>query len=242
MPTLYRKDPGNLEYVETNGVYNYEFHGRLETYCVDNDGVRFLLWERKGSRSHLAGLIIPLAIVWITKQEALRQWPSRNKSHGKSWRLAEFPADQRESDDVKAWIENVKALLAGGVVPLPKYQKDLPSFDLRLLSENTDVSATFENLIRLCDEYIRQTILGVSENTSGGSASDAKARTQDTVFLRKIKSDCKLDTETLRILARCFCRLNEAPVEWVVWQVHGLLMKSAYAKAVLLLKNTANGF
>ena len=25
----------------------------------------------------------------------------RNKSHGKSWRLAEFPADQRESDDVK---------------------------------------------------------------------------------------------------------------------------------------------
>lgn len=214
MPTLYRKDPGNLEYVETNGVYNYEFHGRLHTYCVDNDGVRFLLWERKGSRSHLAGLIIPLAIVWITKQEALRQWPSRNKSHGKSWRLAEFPADQRESDDVKAWLENVKALLAGGVVPLPKYEKDLPSFDLRLLSENTDVSATFENLIRLCDEYIRQTILGVSENTSGGSASDAKARTQDTVFLRKIKSDCKLDTETLRILARCFCRLNEAPVEW----------------------------
>ena len=34
------------------------------------------------------------------------------------------------------------------------------------------------------------------------------------MFLRKIKSDCKLDTETLRILARCFCRLNEAPAEW----------------------------
>lgn len=214
MPTLYRKDAANLEWVETNGVYNYEFQGRDKTYCVDNDGARFLIWERKGAGSHLCGLLIPLAIVWITKQEALRQWPSRNKSHGKSWRLAEFPADQRESDDVKAWIENVKALLAGGVVPLPKYQKDLPSFDLRLLSENTDVSATFENLIRLCDEYIRQTILGVSENTSGGSASDAKARTQDTVFLRKIKSDCKLDIETLRIMARCFCRVNELPLAW----------------------------
>ena len=214
LPTLYRKDPSNLEYVETNGVYGYDFHARDETFCVDNDGARFLLWERKGARSHLAGLIIPLAIVWITGQEALRQWPSRNKSHGKSWRLAEFPADQRESDDVKRWIEDVKALLAGGVVPLPKYQKDLPSFDLRLLSENTDVSATFENLVRLTDEYKRQLILGVSENTSGGSASDAKAQTQDTVFLRKIKSDCKLDIETLRILARCFCVVNQLPLEW----------------------------
>lgn len=214
MPTLYRKDPGNLEYAETNGVYGWRYHARGETYDVDNDGARFLLWERKGARSHLAGLVIPLAIVWITKQEAIRQWPSRNKSHGKSWRLAEFPADQRESDDVQKWIQDVKQLLAGGVVPLPKYQKDLPSFDLRLLSENTDVSATFENLIRLCDEYFRQTILGASENTSGGSASDAKARTQDTVFLRKIKSDCKLDVETLTILARCFCLVNRAPLEW----------------------------
>ena len=214
VPTLYRKDPGNLDYTETNGVYGWRYHARAKIYDVDNDGARFLLWERKGARSHLAGLVIPLAIVWITKQEAIRQWPSRNKSHGKSWRLAEFPADQRESDDVQKWIQDVKALLAGGVVPLPKYQKDLPSFDLRLLSENTDVSATFENLIRLCDEYIRQTILGASENTSGGSASDAKARTQDTVFLRKIKSDCKLDVETLTILARCFCLVNRAPLEW----------------------------
>lgn len=214
MPTLYRKDPSNLEYVETDGVYNYEFRARDQTYCVDNDGARFLLWERKGHRSHLAGLLIPLAIVWIMTAEAMRQWPSRNKSHGKSWRLAEFPADQRESDDVKAWIQAIKDALAGGVIPLPRYQKDLPSFDLRLLSENTDVSATFENLIRLGDEYKRQLILGVSENTSGGSSSDAKARTQDTVFLRKIKSDCKLDIETLSILSRCFCLVNQLPLDW----------------------------
>ena len=214
VPTVYPKDPGNLEYVESNGVYGYTFQARDKEYPADNDGERFLLWTRKGRRPHMSGLLIPLAIVWIIKQEALRQWPSRNKSHGKAWRLLEFPADQRESKDVKDLIELTKTLLAGGVVPLPKYAKDMPSFDLRLISDNTDVSATFANLIKLCDAYIRRLILGVEENTSGGSASDAKAQTQDRVFLRKVKSDAKRDIETLGILARCFCRANRLPERW----------------------------
>lgn len=214
LPSVYTKDPGNLEWVKENAVRGYLFHAIEQTYYVDNDGQRFLLWSRKGRRPHMSGLIIPLAIVWITGQEALRQWPSRNKSHGKSWRLLEFPADQRESADVKALIKQAQTMLAGGVVPLPRYAKDLPSFDLRLLSENTDVSATFENLIRLADEYKRLLILGVEENTSGGSASDAKAKTQDRVFLRKVKSDAKRDIETLAILACCMCRVNGLPDEW----------------------------
>ena len=48
LPTLYRKDPGTSGVRRDERVYGYEFHARHETFCVDNDGARFLLWERKG--------------------------------------------------------------------------------------------------------------------------------------------------------------------------------------------------
>lgn len=98
-------------------------------------------------------------------------------------------------------------------MPLPKYAKDMPSFDLRLISDNTDVSATFENLIKLCDAYIRRLILGSDLGVSGGG-SLAKEQTQDHQLLRKVKSDAKRDIETLAILARSFCRANRLPERW----------------------------
>ena len=114
------------------------------------------------------------------------------------------------SDDVKRWIEDA-ALLAGGVVPLPKYQKDLPSFDLRLLSENTDVSATFENLVRLTDEYKRQTIPASREHQR---RQCQRRQGADAGHRLSAQDQERLQAETsrpLRILARCFCVVNQLP-------------------------------
>ena len=212
LPTLHTKEPGNLSYHSDEG--RYHFQSIDKDWPVHNDGQRFLLFQRKTKRPHLSGLILPLGVVWITEAEALRGWSSRNRSHGKPQRLLEVPADQRESEDVKKLVAQAQALLAGGVLIMPKYRDDLPDFDFKLISDSGDVSASFENLIRLCWAYKHLLILGTTEIVSGESASDAKAKTQERIFLRKVKRDAKSDLDGFSELARCFCRVNRLPERW----------------------------
>lgn len=210
LPRLHLKEPANFSWNEQLG--RYQFHGlRGEPEDVVSDGERWLLWQRPGRRPHLNGALVPLTVAVFTKQEAIRQWPSRNRSHARPQRLLYFPASQRESSDVKALIERAQSLLAGGVLPLPQYGKDLPSFDFKLLQDdiNGTASNTFENLIRLCDEYITLVLQGAIENTQGSSASNAKAKTQDKVTLRKVKADTKSDEQAETTLARTTRRLND---------------------------------
>lgn len=209
MPKLHLKEPANLTWQEQ--TKRYSFQGLECPEDVVSDGERWLLWQRPGTRPHLNGALVPLTVAVFTKQEAIRQWPTRNRSHARPQRLLYFPASQRESKDVEALLKRAQDLLAGGVLPLPQYGKDLPSFDFKLLSDdiNGTASLTFENLIRLCDEYITLVLLGAVENTQGSSASNAKAKTQDKVTLRKVKADTKSDEQSETTLARTWRRVND---------------------------------
>lgn len=211
MPTLHLKEASNLTYRSSPDERRYYFQGIDKEWPVYNDGERFLLWQRKSRRPHLSGLVLPLGVAWMTEAEALRQWPSRNRSHGKPQRLLEVPASERESEDVRRLVAQAQALLAGGVMIMPKYGGDRPNFDFKLLQDTGDVSATFENLIRLCWAYKKLLIMGATENTEGSSASDAKARTHDKVFLRKVGRDAKSDLESKRTLAGAWARMNRFP-------------------------------
>lgn len=213
MPTCHVKQPSNLTW--RHPPPRYYFTG-LDGECeIDPDGQRWLLFQRAGKRPHQRGAALPLAVAWFTKQEAFRQWPSRNRSHGKAQRLLEVPATQRESEDVKRLVAQAQNMLAGGVLIMPKYKDGEPQFDFKLISEQgNQTGATFENLIRLCDEYATLVLLGATENTQGRSASDAKARTHDRVTLRKVKADAKSSEEAISTLTRAWCRVNDFPERW----------------------------
>ena len=213
LPQAHVKQPSNLTWRPLPP--RYYFNGLDGEHEVEPDGQQWVFFQRAGKRPHLRGAALPLAVAWFTHQEALRQWPSRNRSHGKAQRLLEVPADQRESEDVRKLVAQAQNMLAGGVLIMPKYKEGLPNFDFKLISEQgNQTGATFENLIRLCDEYKTLVLLGATENTQGSSASDAKARTHDRVTLRKVKADAKSSEETIYTLARCCCRVNGFPSSW----------------------------
>ena len=211
MPTLNLKEPGNLVYMPEEK--RYHFMGRDKEWTVTSDGQRWLLFQRKSKTPHLSGLILPLGVVWMTEAEALRGLASRARSLARPWRLLMVPADQRESDDVKALVRRTQEQLSGGVLTMPQYKKELPSFDFKLISDDGGpaVAATFENLIKLCWVYKHLLILGASEQVAGTSASNAKAMTHERTFLRKVRRDAKSDVESYTELGRCFARVNRLP-------------------------------
>lgn len=194
LPNLHTKEPGNLTW-DVN-CQRYLFHGIECEETVYDDGERWLLWKRAEMRTHLSGLLIPLSIVWLTKQEAMRGWPSHNRSHTKPQRALKVPANQAESEDTKKLVEQAQSLLNGGVLVLPQYAKELPSFDFSLIEARADTYRTFQELIKLCDAYITLVLLGVTENTQGTSSSNAKAQTQDRLMLRKVKADARQSAES----------------------------------------------
>lgn len=212
MPSNRLLEPANLMWNADPHDRRYYFNavdcGRQPVY---DTGERFLLWKRAGRRPHLAGAELPLAVAWFTKQEALRAWPSHNRSHGKPQRVLKVPADQRESADVRALVAQAQALLAGGVMILPQYRDQLPNFDFDLVEAHTQAYETFERLIQLCDNYITLVLLGATENTQGNSASNSKAMTHDRVTMRKVKADCRSDEESVNQLARYTAFLNKLP-------------------------------
>lgn len=212
MPRVRQLEPCNLMWQSSPNDRRYYFTsidaGRLP---VEDTGERFLLWKRAGRRPHLSGALLPLAVAWFTKQEALRAWPSHNRSHGKPQRLLKVPADQRESEDVRRLVAQAQSLLAGGVMIMPQYRDQLPNFDFELVEAKANTYKTFEDLIKLCDAYITLVLLGATENTQGGSASDAKAQTHDKVTLRKVKADCRSDEESADQLSRTVAAMNKLP-------------------------------
>ena len=206
LPTLHTKEPGNLSW--DTECQHYTFAGRDGTCPVYDDAERWLLWKRAEMRPHLSGLLIPLSIVWLTKQEAVRGWPSHNRSHTKPQRALKVPANQAESEDTKKLVQQAQSLLNGGVLVLPQYAKELPSFDFSLIEARADTYRTFSELIKLCDQYITLVLLGVTENTQGGSASDAKAKTQDRLMMRKIKADARQTAEIEHELSQRAAQYN----------------------------------
>lgn len=194
LPTLHIKEPGNLTW--ESECQRYDFRGKRGTEPVYDDAEKWLLWKRAETRPHLSGLLIPLSVVWLTKQEALRGWPSHNRSHAKPQRALRVPADQAESEDTIKLVQQAQSVLNGGVLVLPQYAKDLPSFDFDLIEARSDTYRTFAELIKLCDAYCTLVLLGVTENTQGSSASNAKAQTQDRLMLRKIKADARQTAES----------------------------------------------
>ncbi len=213
VPTNHIREPANLSWRSDPKDKRYYFNSIDGQFPVDSTGERWLLWKRIGQRPHLAGALLPLAVAWFTKQEAFRGWPSHNRSHVKPQRLLKVPADQRESDDVKRLVAQAQALLAGGVLIMPQYNDDLPNFDFELVEAEANTYKTFEDLIRLCDNYMTLVLLGAMENTQGSSASNAKAQTHDKVTLRKVKADAQSDKESIITLGRTFAVMNRQPAK-----------------------------
>lgn len=210
IPRCHLREPGNLTWRSDPEQRRYFFTSiGPEGYIpVDNDGERWVLFQRAGRRPHLAAAALSLAIPWFFKNEALRGWPTHNRSHVKPERVLKVPALQREGKDVQLLISQVQSMVAGSALILPQYAKDEPSFDYALVEAKADSFRTFAELIKLCDSYMTTLILGASENTGGTSASNAKAQTHDRVTLRKVKSDAKSSAEALTILSRCAARMN----------------------------------
>ncbi len=155
----------------------------------------WVLHAPDGSRPWMSAAVRGLAIPWLARSYARRDWSRFSEKHGLPIVGAIVPqeADAPEKD---GFYSDLRRLGAEGLVVLPRDQNDR-GFDLKYLEPgNVQASGSFRDLISHCDQAIAVALLGQASNaTEGGSF--AKAQALDAIRLDLLESDAKALGETI---------------------------------------------
>jgi hypothetical protein len=174
-PTLRVLHPQFLRWNSFRQRFTYSAReGELDV--TPGDGRWVLLTD--GQRGWMRGLVRSLAIDWIAKQLAMRDWNRYNERHGLPIIKAFAPAIAEEPDQEAFW-EDVKAIQSDVVAQLPTHLDDNGAkFDLELLEAQDGNWKSFEALIDRVDRRFMVRILGSNlstEITTQGSQAAVNA-------------------------------------------------------------------
>ena len=155
----------------------------------------WVLHAPDGSRPWMCAAVRGLAIPWLARSYARRDWSRFSEKHGLPIVGAIVPqeADAGEKD---GFYSDLRRLGAEGLVVLPRDQNDR-GFDLKYLEPgNVQASGAFRDLISHCDQAIAVALLGQASNAQEGG-SFAKAQALDAIRLDLLESDAKALGETI---------------------------------------------
>ncbi len=170
--------------------------GELEV--TPGDG-RFLLLV-DGSRGWMNSAVRALAVTWIAKQLAIRDWNRYNERHGLPILKAFAPAIADDPDQENFW-NDLKGLGSETVAQLVTDLGDKGAkFDLELLEAKDGSWQTFPALIDRADRRFMTHVLGSNLSTEvAGSGSLAATKVHRGVEQAKATADAqKLSTELRR--------------------------------------------
>lgn len=176
-------------------IYSAE-EGELEV--TPGDGRWILLLD--GTRGWMNGAVRALAITWISKQLALRDWNRYNERHGLPIIKAFAPALAEEGDTLQFW-NDVRGLHSETVAQLPSHlDENGAKFDLDLLEAKDQSWKTFPALLDRADRRFMVHVLGSNLSTEvSGTGSLAATKVHRGVEISKATADAgKLSTELRR--------------------------------------------
>lgn len=138
-------------------------------------------------RGWMEGMIRTLAIPWLVRSWALRDWARHSEVYGMGIRKATVPqgADDR---DKKRFLSDLAKLASEGVVMLPK-RPDGTGFDLELLQAEGGSQGVFRELREACDTSVAVTIVGQNLTTEVKGGSFAAASIHQSVKAEIIRAD-----------------------------------------------------
>lgn len=186
----------------------------------------------------LGGAIRSLAIPFMCRQWALRDWARNSEVHGMPIRAAVAPGDAKKADK-DMYLQQIAALGRESTILLPQAGEG-KNFDLKLVEAAADSHKVFMELIEQCNTSIAIVLLGQNLTTEvSGGGSRAAAQVHDSV-----RTDLKrADANSLAIVLReqvlkPMALLNfgdEEAAPFIRWQVEPDEDKTAKASGLLSL-------
>jgi phage gp29-like protein len=155
----------------------------------------WVLHAPDGSRPWMTAALRGLAIPWLARQYARRDWSRFSEKHGLPIVGAIVPQDA-DSAEKDGFYSDLRRLGSEGLVMLPRDDQGR-GFDLKYLEPgNVAAASSFRDLISHCDQAIAVALLGQASNAQEGG-SFAKAQALDAIRLDLLESDAKALGETI---------------------------------------------
>lgn len=155
----------------------------------------WVLHAPDGSRPWMTGAVRGLALPWLARQYARRDWSRFSEKHGLPIVGAIVPMES-DAADKEAFYSDLRRLGSEGLVMLPRDREDR-GFDVKYLEPgNVQASNAFRDLIAHCDQAIAVALLGQASNaTEGGSF--AKAASLNDIRIDILEADARGLAETI---------------------------------------------
>jgi phage gp29-like protein len=169
-------------------------------------------------RGWAKSLVRALAIPWLARSWAIRDWARYSEVHGMPIRVGEVPSDA-DKDDKDRFIRELAALANESVIRAPR-EADGTGFAVKLVEAAALGWEAFKGLREEASDSISIAVLGQNLTTSVKGGSFAAAKVHDTVRQDIIASDAGTLSEVLRTgLLMDFVEVNFGPqyVELTPW-------------------------
>lgn len=153
-----------------------------------------------GSRPWMGGLVRRLAIPWLIRNFALRDWARYSEVHGLPIRKARVPSNSKKEDKDR-FLSQVADLGNESVILTPfdeNAKGDEKGFDLLLEEAKGESWEGFERLLGKCESCIAITVLGQNLTTEVTGGSYAAANVHANVRQDYIEADTNGLSTTLR--------------------------------------------
>lgn len=178
----------------------------------------WVLHAPSGSRPWMTGLVRALALPWLARQYARRDWSRHSEKHGLPIVGAVVP-QEADAADKDGFYSDLRRLGSEGLVMLPR-DREGRGFDVKYLEPgNVAASDGFKALLAHCDQAIAVSVLGQANNaTEGGSY--AKAQALDAIRQDLLEADAAALAETLyRQVLRPWAWFNFGDADLAPWPV-----------------------
>ncbi len=153
------------------------------------------------------GLVRSLALLFLIRRWATRDWARYSEVHGLPLKKAIVPADAK-AEDKEAFERDLRTLGGEGIIRVAKDEQGF-GFDLALVEAASQSWQGFQRLIEKCDECIAVDVLGQNLTTAvskGGSY--AAANVHDRIRIDRLESDAKSLGD---------CLADQVMVPWAVY-------------------------
>lgn len=168
-----------------------------------------------GERGWMKGLARSLAIPWLVRQFAMRDWARYSEVHGRPIKKAIVPKSAQEKDKQR-FRDQIATLATESTILLEQQQngQTQEKYDMELVEALGRSDEGFDRLIARCDTAIAVRVLGQNLTTEVKDGSRAAASVHERVSLRKLAFDASTLGECMREQRlKPFARFNHGDAE-----------------------------
>ena len=188
-------------------TYKLQTEGDL-VEVTPGDGKWILFTPYGYERGWMRSLVRAVALPWLIRQWARRDWARWSEVHGLPIKKAKVPSKAPQAEKDAFWDE-LRDLSGEGLIQVPQNEQGY-GYDLELLEAKADTWEGFQELLSECSTAISIAVLGQNLTTEVKGGSRAAASVHD-----EVRQDLKeYDAETLST-----CLRDQGLVPWARWNL-----------------------